>query len=205
MIITTKELFQHAYGRYAVGAYNINNLEQTVGLFRGALGLERSRGFLHCRLAPEEVTVTKSQLAELLRAIKARLNSRYANIGAPWKLVVSVVSRGVGTIVIRVKRTVLDKGNMTSSRRFARWASSLVASAWSVDNSIAFDSRPGSAGQFEVEMLSTSRLPLIRFHTLRGVEFSWTRMAFGSLGIYWPHTPRGSHVTTKTQQASCGT
>jgi fructose-bisphosphate aldolase, class II len=38
MIVTTKQLFKHAYGRYAVGAYNINNLEQTVGLFRGNLG-----------------------------------------------------------------------------------------------------------------------------------------------------------------------
>ena len=38
MIVTTKELFQNAYGNYAVGAYNINNLEQTVGLFRGNLG-----------------------------------------------------------------------------------------------------------------------------------------------------------------------
>jgi fructose-bisphosphate aldolase class II len=38
MIVTTKELFEQAYGKYAVGAYNINNLEQTVGLFRGNLG-----------------------------------------------------------------------------------------------------------------------------------------------------------------------
>jgi len=38
MIVTTEQLFQHAYGNYAVGAYNINNLEQTVGLFRGNLG-----------------------------------------------------------------------------------------------------------------------------------------------------------------------
>jgi fructose-bisphosphate aldolase, class II len=38
MIVTTKQLFQNAYGKYAVGAYNINNLEQTVGLFRGNLG-----------------------------------------------------------------------------------------------------------------------------------------------------------------------
>jgi fructose-bisphosphate aldolase, class II len=37
MIVTTKKLFKAAYGKYAVGAYNINNLEQTVGLFRGAL------------------------------------------------------------------------------------------------------------------------------------------------------------------------
>ena len=35
MIVTTKELFQQAYGKYAVGAYNINNLEQTMGLFKG--------------------------------------------------------------------------------------------------------------------------------------------------------------------------
>ncbi len=37
MIVTTKELFKHAYGRYAIGAYNINNLEQTMGLFQGNL------------------------------------------------------------------------------------------------------------------------------------------------------------------------
>jgi len=38
MIVTTKQLFKQAYGKYALGAYNINNLEQTVGLFRGNLG-----------------------------------------------------------------------------------------------------------------------------------------------------------------------
>ncbi|MDD3604928.1 MAG: ketose-bisphosphate aldolase [Kiritimatiellae bacterium] len=37
MIVTTKELFKHAYGKYAIGAYNINNLEQTMGLFLGNL------------------------------------------------------------------------------------------------------------------------------------------------------------------------
>jgi fructose-bisphosphate aldolase, class II len=37
MIVTTKQLFKHAYGKYAVGAYNINNLEQTMGLFRGCI------------------------------------------------------------------------------------------------------------------------------------------------------------------------
>ncbi len=35
MIVTTKELFQIAYGKYAIGAYNINNLEQCMGLFQG--------------------------------------------------------------------------------------------------------------------------------------------------------------------------
>lgn len=35
MIVTTKKLFEYAYGKYAIGAYNINNLEQTMGLFHG--------------------------------------------------------------------------------------------------------------------------------------------------------------------------
>ena len=35
MIVTTAQLFKIAYGKYAVGAYNINNLEQCVGLFKG--------------------------------------------------------------------------------------------------------------------------------------------------------------------------
>ena len=38
MIVTTKELFKQAYDNYAIGAFNINNLEQLVGLFRGNLG-----------------------------------------------------------------------------------------------------------------------------------------------------------------------
>jgi len=37
MIVTTEKLFQAAYGKYAIGAYNINNLEQTMGLFQGNL------------------------------------------------------------------------------------------------------------------------------------------------------------------------
>ena len=37
MIVTTKQLFKQAYGKYALGAYNINNAEQTMGLFRGCL------------------------------------------------------------------------------------------------------------------------------------------------------------------------
>ncbi len=35
MIVITKQLFEHAYGKYALGAYNINNAEQVMGLFRG--------------------------------------------------------------------------------------------------------------------------------------------------------------------------
>jgi len=37
MIVTTAQLFKHAYGKYAIGAYNINNAEQAMGLFRGAI------------------------------------------------------------------------------------------------------------------------------------------------------------------------
>src|SRR5947199_757486 len=35
MIVTTAQLYKVAYGRFAVGAYNINNMEQCLGLFRG--------------------------------------------------------------------------------------------------------------------------------------------------------------------------
>ncbi len=35
MIVTTGQLYKIAYKKFAVGAYNINNLEQTMGLFQG--------------------------------------------------------------------------------------------------------------------------------------------------------------------------
>ena len=35
MIVTTAQLFKVAYGKFAVGAYNINNMEQALGLFQG--------------------------------------------------------------------------------------------------------------------------------------------------------------------------
>jgi len=37
MIVSTAKLFKVAYGRFAIGAYNINNLEQATGLFRGTV------------------------------------------------------------------------------------------------------------------------------------------------------------------------
>jgi fructose-bisphosphate aldolase class II len=37
MIATTKDLFQVAYGKFAIGAYNINNMEQCIGLFQGCI------------------------------------------------------------------------------------------------------------------------------------------------------------------------
>lgn len=35
MIVTTADLFKVAYGKFAVGAFNINNMEQVLGLFKG--------------------------------------------------------------------------------------------------------------------------------------------------------------------------
>ncbi len=40
MIITTAELFKAAYGKFAVGAYNINNMEQALGLFQGHIAAQ---------------------------------------------------------------------------------------------------------------------------------------------------------------------
>jgi fructose-bisphosphate aldolase class II len=37
MIVTTAQLYKVAYGKFAVGAYNINNAEQTMGLFKGCV------------------------------------------------------------------------------------------------------------------------------------------------------------------------
>lgn len=37
MIVTTAELFKVAYGKFAIGAYNINNAEQAMGLFKGCM------------------------------------------------------------------------------------------------------------------------------------------------------------------------
>jgi fructose-bisphosphate aldolase class II len=37
MIVTTAELNRVAFGKFAIGAYNINNAEQTMGLFRGCI------------------------------------------------------------------------------------------------------------------------------------------------------------------------
>jgi len=36
LIVTTKALYEVAYGKYALGAYNVNNMEQILGLFEGS-------------------------------------------------------------------------------------------------------------------------------------------------------------------------
>ena len=37
VIVPTSNLFKLAYGKYAIGAYNINNMEQTLGLLKGSI------------------------------------------------------------------------------------------------------------------------------------------------------------------------
>ena len=71
MIVTTKDLFEQAYGKYAVGAYNINNLEQTIGLFRGNLGKKDKN---------EEPSNTKASapfIIQLSRGARGYTDKRY--------------------------------------------------------------------------------------------------------------------------------
>jgi len=44
MIVPTSNLFKLAYGEYAIGAYNINDLEQALGLFKGCNGWQNGNG-----------------------------------------------------------------------------------------------------------------------------------------------------------------
>ncbi|MBL9092498.1 MAG: class II fructose-bisphosphate aldolase [Planctomycetaceae bacterium] len=71
MIVTTKELFEHAYGKYAVGAYNINNLEQTIGLFRGNLGKKDKNE------EPVKNDVAAPFIIQLSRGARAYTDKRY--------------------------------------------------------------------------------------------------------------------------------
>jgi fructose-bisphosphate aldolase class II len=71
MIVTTKELFQHAYGKYAVGAYNINNLEQTVGLFRGCVGKKDSNS------GPADPTKSAPFIIQISRGARSYSDKRF--------------------------------------------------------------------------------------------------------------------------------
>ncbi|NLF09145.1 MAG: class II fructose-bisphosphate aldolase [Pirellulaceae bacterium] len=71
MIVTTKQLFAHAYGKYAVGAYNINNLEQTVGLFRGNLGKSKSND------DPIDPAVSAPFILQISRGARGYTNKRF--------------------------------------------------------------------------------------------------------------------------------
>lgn len=71
MIVTTKELFEQAYGKYAVGAYNINNLEQTIGLFRGNVGKkDKSDG-------PSDPKTSAPFIIQLSRGARSYTDKRY--------------------------------------------------------------------------------------------------------------------------------
>jgi fructose-bisphosphate aldolase, class II len=66
MIVTTKQLFKAAYGKYAIGAYNINNLEQTMGLFRG--NMDSQAAFIIQISKGARSYTHKSMLEALIRA-----------------------------------------------------------------------------------------------------------------------------------------
>lgn len=70
MIVTTKELFEHAYGNYALGAYNINNLEQAMGLFRGNLGK------LGAADEPEDTAVSAPFIIQISRGARSYTDKR---------------------------------------------------------------------------------------------------------------------------------
>ncbi len=61
MIVTTKQLFEQAYGKYAIGAYNINNAEQIMGLFRGNI---QSQAPFIVQISRGARTYTDKQLLE---------------------------------------------------------------------------------------------------------------------------------------------
>ncbi|NDJ85403.1 MAG: class II fructose-bisphosphate aldolase [Chloroflexi bacterium] len=71
MIVTTSDLFKIAYGKFAIGAYNINNMEQAIGLFEGNLKAE----------APFIIQISKGARkyggAEMLEAIIRAAENRY--------------------------------------------------------------------------------------------------------------------------------
>jgi fructose-bisphosphate aldolase class II len=71
MIVTTKDLFEQAYGKYAVGAYNINNLEQTIGLFRGNLAKKNSNE------EPTNPKLSAPFIIQLSRGARGYTDKRY--------------------------------------------------------------------------------------------------------------------------------
>lgn len=78
MIVTTKNLFQAAYGKYAIGAYNINNLEQTMGLFKGAVDSKApfiiqiskgARSYTHKKMLEALITAADQIFPEAIFAV----------------------------------------------------------------------------------------------------------------------------------------
>src|SRR5512135_3419199 len=78
MIVTTKQLFKAAYGTYAIGAYNINNLEQTMGLFRGCVDSKApfiiqiskgARSYTHKKMLESMIRVADEIFPEAIFAV----------------------------------------------------------------------------------------------------------------------------------------
>ena len=69
MIVPTRTLFEHAYGKYALGAYNINNLEQAMGLFQGCM--ESKAPFIIQISKGARAYTDKSMLEAIIRAADA--------------------------------------------------------------------------------------------------------------------------------------
>lgn len=78
MIVTTKKLFQSAYGKYAIGAYNINNLEQTMGLFKGNVDSKApfiiqiskgARAYTHKKMLESLITAASDVFPEAIFAV----------------------------------------------------------------------------------------------------------------------------------------
>ena len=71
MIVTTEQLFKEAYGKYAIGAYNINNLEQLVGLFRGNLGKSKTNE------EPEDKSKSAPFIIQISRGARGYTDKRF--------------------------------------------------------------------------------------------------------------------------------
>jgi fructose-bisphosphate aldolase class II len=78
MIVTTKQLFEQAYGKYAIGGYNINNAEQTMGLFRGNIQSQApfiiqiskgARSYTHKRMLEAMIRAAEEIFPEAIFAV----------------------------------------------------------------------------------------------------------------------------------------
>lgn len=78
MIVTTKKLFEAAYGKYAIGAYNINNLEQAMGLFKGCVDSKApfiiqlskgARAYTHKKMLESLITSANDVFPEAIFAV----------------------------------------------------------------------------------------------------------------------------------------
>ncbi|MBN1121364.1 MAG: class II fructose-bisphosphate aldolase [Anaerolineae bacterium] len=78
MIVTTDDLFKVAYGKFAVGAYNINNMEQALGLFQGNVDSQApfivqiskgSRKYAHVSMIEAIIRAAEADFPEAIFAV----------------------------------------------------------------------------------------------------------------------------------------